>query len=197
MQEKLEKQVVAKKTVPKENKAKANKDRVNNNMRDIMVDKIVLHICAGEFGPKLEKAKKILGIITSGKTPQDTKAKVRLPKWGLRPGLAIGSKVTLRGNTATEFLKRALKARGFKIDKRSFDKVGNFAFGIKEYIDLEGMKYDPAIGIFGFDVMVNLKRRGYRVKNRRIAKASVGRKHLITKEDAWDYVSKEFNVSFN
>jgi large subunit ribosomal protein L5 len=139
-----------------------------NKMRNVEVEKIVLHICAGEYGPKLENAKKILGLLTNNRKVSETKAKVKLPKWGLRPGLVIGAKVTLRGKPAEEILEKALKAKSYKLSKRCFDNAGNFAFGIKEYIDIEGMKYDPQTGVFGFDVMVNLRRKGSRVKKQKI-----------------------------
>ncbi|MEM0353522.1 MAG: 50S ribosomal protein L5, partial [Archaeoglobaceae archaeon] len=61
--------------------------------------------------------------------------------------------------------------------------AGNFSFGIQEHIDLPGVEYDPDIGVFGMDVCVSLKRRGYRVAERRIARAKVGSKHRITKEE--------------
>jgi len=175
--------------------AKDLASKKENKMREIKVDKVVLHICAGEFGPKLDNAKKILGLLTNGRKPADAKAKVKLPKWGLRPGLIIGSKVTLRGKDAEELLKKSLKAKGYKMSKRSFDDSGNFAFGIKEYIDIEGMKYDPQTGVFGFDVMVNLKRRGYSVKHRRLKPTTIGRLAKIKKEDAQEFVVKKYNVT--
>ena len=39
-----------------------------------------------------------------------------------------------------------------KILLRSFQDNGNFSFGIKSYIDIPGEKYDPEIGLMGFDV---------------------------------------------
>jgi len=177
----------------KESKKK-DKSTGSNAMRDIIVDKVVLHICAGEFGPKLEKSKKLLGLLTNGRKPADTKAKVKLPKWGLRPGLVIGSKVTLRGTDADVLLKRTLKAKALKLNAKSFDNEGTFAFGIKEYIDVEGMKYDPQLGIFGFDVIVNLRRKGFRVKHRKLQPAIVGKNARITKKEAQDFIAKKYNV---
>lgn len=174
---------------------KEKKDKKSNKMREIIVDKVILHICAGEFGPKLDNAKKILGLLTNGRKPADAKAKIKMPKWGLRPGLIIGSKVTLRGKDAETLLQKALKAKEYKLKKRSFDTSGNFAFGIKEYIDIEGMKYDPHIGVFGFDVMVNLRRKGYSVKNRRLKPTSIGKNCKISKEDAQEFVVKKYNVA--
>ena len=71
---------------------------------------------------------------------------------------------------------------------RSFDKEGNFGFGIREHIDLPGIKYDPKLGILGFDVLVTLKKIGYRVKVRKIKKKRVGKKQRVTKEEAIEFV---------
>ena len=163
-------------------------------MRNIELDKIVVHICAGEFGNKLNNAKKILGLLTNGRKPIDTVSKTKLPKWGLRPGLKIGAKIILRKKEAEEFLKKALKAKGFTINKRSFDKNGNVAFGIKEYIDIEGMKYDPTLGVFGFDVMVNTKRKGFRVKKRRLKPSKIGKNHKINRDECQKYFIDTYNV---
>ncbi|HDN96003.1 MAG TPA: 50S ribosomal protein L5, partial [Thermoplasmatales archaeon] len=63
-----------------------------------------------------------------------------------------------------------------------------------EHTDFEGVKYDPEIGIFGMDVCVTLERKGYRIKRRKRAKTKVPRKHRITREEAMEFVKKEFNV---
>lgn len=165
-----------------------------NAMKDIKIDKVVLHICAGETGAKLDNAKTVLGLLTNGRKPAPTKSKTKLPKWGLRPGLVIGTKITLRGKESQSFILKALKAKGSALSRRSFDKSGNFAFGIKEYIDVEGMKYDPKMGIFGFDVMVNLKRNGYRVKARNIRPTKVGSNGLISRDEAQEFVRDKYKV---
>jgi large subunit ribosomal protein L11e len=47
-------------------------------------------------------------------------------------------------------LERGLKVKEYELRKRNFSETGNFGFGISEHIDL-GIKYDPAIGIYGMD----------------------------------------------
>ncbi|MDD4983503.1 MAG: 50S ribosomal protein L5 [Candidatus ainarchaeum sp.] len=165
----------------------------NNAMRELQLDKVVLHMCVGDNAGKLQNAKEILVRLTEMK-PVETKAKTRLPKWGIKPGLPIGTKVTLRGKKAKEILARVFKAYKNQIKSKSFDENGNFALGVKEYIDIQGMKYDPKLGLLGFDVIVNLKRRGYRVKNRLLYRKSIGNTHKVTKEDAVAYVNKTFGV---
>ena len=58
--------------------------------------------------------------------------------------------VTVRGPKAEEILERGLKVKEYELKKRNFSETGNFGFGISEHIDL-GIKYDPAIGIYGMD----------------------------------------------
>ncbi len=159
-----------------------------NPMREIRIEKVTVNIGVGESGERLEKAYKLLERLT-GRKPVKTKAKVKVPKWGIRPGLPIGVKVTLRGDAALRFLKRVLEAKDNKIPARSFDERGNFSIGVHEYIEL-GEKYDPEIGIFGMDVTVTLERPGYRVKRRK-NRGRVGKRHLITKEEAINW-AKEF-----
>ncbi len=54
---------------------------------------------------------------------------------------------------AEEILERGLKVKEYELRKRNFSETGNFGFGISEHIDL-GIKYDPAIGIYGMDFYV-------------------------------------------
>ena len=166
-----------------------------NPMRSVFLEKVVIHICTGETGPKLEKAKQILQILTNRK-PVETKAKVKLPKWGLRPGLPIGVKVTLRNKHADAFLRKALEAKSFTLSRKSIDDTGNFAFGVPEYIDIKGMKYDPKIGIFGFDVIVSLKRNGFRIKYRHLKRKKLNKGLRITRAETEAFLSKNYNVKF-
>ena len=76
------------------------------------------------------------------------------------------------------------------------DKEGNFAFGIKEYIDIPGMKYDMDIGIIGLEVSVTLKRPGFRIKRRTIKKKKIPSRHKITKDEAISFVKEKFGVKF-
>jgi len=186
------KKVTAKKeTVKKEKKY----TKADNPMKNISLEKIIVHICTGETGPKLDKAKIVLQMLTNRK-PVETMAKIKLPKWGLRPGLPIGIKVTLRGKDADAFLKKTLDAKAYTLNKRCIDESGNFAFGIAEYIDIKGMKYDPKIGIFGFDVIVSLKRKGFRVKYRHLKRKTMNKDLRITKTETENFLTKNYNVKF-
>ncbi|MGC8912960.1 MAG: 50S ribosomal protein L5 [Thermoplasmata archaeon] len=164
-----------------------------NPMRRIKLEKVVVNIGVGEGGERLQKAEKVISMLT-GRKPAITRAKVTNRDLGVRKGMSIGVKVTLRGKEAEEFLKRALWIRENKIAEYSFDPYGNFSFGIADYTDFEGMKYDPNIGIFGMDVCAVLTRPGKRVETRKRARSKVSKKHRITREEAMKFLKEKFNV---
>lgn len=163
-----------------------------NNMKNIRIEKITLNIGAGKEQTKLEKGVLLLKNIT-GVNPVKTVTHKRIPTWGLRPGLPIGCKITLRNAAAKELLIRLLKAKEDKLSASQFDG-GNIAFGITEYIDVPGVKYDPKIGIMGFEVCITLERPGYRIKRRRLLRRRLNKKHVITKQEAIEFMKKEFGV---
>ena len=76
-----------------------------NPMQEIRIEKITLNIGAGKDQLKLEKGIKLLKNIT-GIEPVKTTTSKRIPEWGIRPGLPIGCKITLRKKEAEKLLKR-------------------------------------------------------------------------------------------
>ena len=164
-----------------------------NAMKEIRIEKVTLNMGVGEAGDELKRAASILQLVSNAK-PVNCACKVKQPTWGIRIGLPIGVKTTLRGAKATDFLEKAFTAKEKKLRKKSFDKNGNFGFGIKEHIDLPHVKYDPKMGILGFDVLVTLDRRGYRVKKRKLRKGAVGKKHAVSKDEAMAFVQEKFGV---
>ncbi len=165
------------------------------DMKEIKVEKVTLNIGTGKPGPELEKALKLLNKI-SGRKPCETKTKKRIPTWGIRPGLSIGCKVTLRGEEAEKLLQRLLTAVEHKIDPRKIDASGNLSFGVKEYLDIPGVDYDISIGIIGLDVAVTLQRPGFRIKRRKLRVKTIGSPHKITKEESQAFFENKFNVKF-
>jgi len=161
--------------------------------REIIIEKVTLNIGAGKSTDKLEKGVKLLEMITGAK-PVKTITNKRIAGWGLRPGLPIGCKVTIRKQKAEEVLKRLLGARDMKLNPRQFDNEGNIAFGIAEYTDIPGIDYTPDIGVLGLQVCATLQRQGFRIKRRRMRKSKIGKKHKITQQDAMDFFKKKFNV---
>ncbi len=166
-----------------------------NEMEEIGIDKVVVNIGVGQAGDRLNKASQVLKMLT-GHKPANTVARKSVRDFNIRKGLPIGVKVTLRRKDAEEFLKKALFVKDYKIPEYSFDRAGNAYFGISDHTDFKGMKYDPDIGIFGMDVAIVLKRRGgYRISRRRIKRSNVPNKIMVKKEEAIDFLQKNFNVT--
>ena len=163
-------------------------------MRKISLENVVLNMGVGRSGDVIEIAKKALDQI-SGKRSCARNAKETQRDWGVRKGEPIGAAVTIRGDDARELLKRLLEAKGNMVNGRSFDNFGNYSFGIREHIDIPGVKYDPQIGILGLGISVTLTRPGYGIRRRSKHKASVGKSHIITSQEAKDYLVKEFGVT--
>lgn len=162
-------------------------------MKEIKIGKVTLNVGAGKDQNKLEKGIMLLKNIT-GIDPIKTFTNKRIPTWGLRPGLPIGCKLTLRKKKAEEILLRLLDAKDNTLSPQQFDKEGNIAFGIHEYIDIPGIEYEPKIGVMGLEVCITLERPGYRIKNRRIMKRKVPTKHKINREEVIEFMKKKFNV---
>lgn len=165
-----------------------------NVMKEIQIEKLTLNIGAGRDEKVLTKAVKLLKNIT-GITPVQTVTNKRLAAWGLRPGLPIGAKITLRGDDVKPLVQRLLRSKDNVIKASWFDNYGNISFGIHEYVDIPDVKYDTEIGILGLQVSLTLSRPGFRVKKRKIRKSSIGTHHLITREEAIQYVTEVFGVS--
>jgi len=146
------------------------------------IEKVVVNISVGKSGEPLEKAAKVLKDLT-GQNPCKRKAKKTIRDFGIRRGEPIACIVTLRKQVATEFLKKVFLVIDNKISREHFDNYGNFSFGIKEHIEIPGVRYHPEIGIFGMDVCVSLCRSGYRVKIRRRGRGKIGSKHTLTPEE--------------
>ncbi|MBR9690087.1 50S ribosomal protein L5 [Candidatus Woesearchaeota archaeon] len=164
-----------------------------NPMRKISVEKITLNFGAGKDQNLLKKGVKLLKMI-SGVDPVETKTNKRIAQWGLRIGLHVGTKITLRGKEAQELLKRLLKAKDDVLSEKMFGPNGNFSFGIPEYIDIPGTKYDPDIGIMGLEVAVTITKPGYRVKQRKIRPAKIGKKHALNAQQSIEFMKKEYGI---
>lgn len=157
------------------------------------IEKVVVNLSVGKSGEPLEKAFKVLKEI-AGQTPVKKNAKTSIRDFGIRKGEPIACVVTLRRQAAIDFLKKILVVKDNKVSKSSFDDRGNFAFGLKEHIEIPGVKYDPDVGIFGMDVCVTLNRPGDRVADRRKRKARVGHKHVLTPEESILFTKQTLGV---
>src|SRR5208337_4502104 len=103
-------------------------------MRDVYIDKIVVHMGVGESGEKLVKAENIMKTITK-QTPIRSIAKKTQPAFSIRKGAPIGCKVTLRGKPARDFFETSLKIVDKTLFESQLDTSGNFSLGIEEHTD--------------------------------------------------------------
>src|SRR3989344_5289498 len=106
------------------------------------------------------------------------------------------SKITLNigAGKNEDLLKKGLKLLQ-KLSPKNFDMEGNFAFGIPEYIEIEGLEYDPELKIIGLEVAVTLERRGFRIKHRKIKAKEVGKAHRLNKEESIAFMQKKLGVT--
>jgi len=195
---KQEKPKTAKKKVaPKTTKQIKTKSKMDPEKKKELyfpkVDKVTVNIGVGEAGERLKKAEKVLQNLT-GQKPIETLSKTTNKDWGLRKLMPIGCKVTLRGSRAEQFIVEALSTRENKMADYSFDDEGNLSFGIPDHTLFKSQKYDPNIGIFGMDINITMKRPGYRIKNRRIARRRIPHKHRVKREETMKLFSEKFNV---
>lgn len=166
-----------------------------NRWRQLRIAKVVVNIGVGESGERRAKAERVLTMLTKQK-PVATRSHATNRDFGIRVGQEIGAKVTLRGESATDFLRRALEARDNQIDPDSIDADGNFSFGIRDYTDFTGMKYDPGIGIFGLDVTVEVGRAGWRVRDRRMRPSALPPHVRVTADETRQLLVEQFGATF-
>jgi large subunit ribosomal protein L5 len=147
-------------TVVREELAKEFK--YGNRMQIPRVEKIVLNMGVGEAvndRKKVDAAAKDLSMI-AGQRPVITRARKSIAVYKLRDGMAIGCKVTLRGDRMYEFLDRLVtialpRVKDFRgLNPKSFDGRGNFSMGLKEHIVFPEIDYDQVDQIWGMDVIV-------------------------------------------
>jgi large subunit ribosomal protein L5 len=162
-------------------------------MRRIAIEKLVINIGVGEAGERLVKASQVLEMLIDRKTVQ-TLSNTTNKDLGIRKDMPIGVKVTLRGQEAVDFFKRAMWVRQNRIANYSFDHEGNCSFGITDYTDFEGMRYDPQIGIFGMSISVVFARPGKRVQLRRHARHRIPVKHRTTVEEIKQFLTDEYEI---
>ena len=133
-----------------------------NPMQAPRMDRVVVNMGVGDSlkdGKMLDAALEDLQVIT-GQRPIVTKARKSIAGFKLREGMAIGAKVTLRGDRVWEFLDRLLalaipRIRDFRgLDTKSFDGHGNYTIGITEQLIFPEVDYDKVLKIRGMDITV-------------------------------------------
>jgi large subunit ribosomal protein L5 len=133
-----------------------------NPMRVPRLEKIVVNMGIGEAvrdAKVLDGAIEDLATIT-GQKPLVTRARKSIANFKLREGMAIGAKVTLRGDRMWEFLDRLLatalpRIRDFRgLNARAFDGSGNYTLGLTEQLVFPEIDYDKVDAVRGMDITV-------------------------------------------
>ncbi len=170
-----------------------DKNKKINKMRLIEIEKIVLH-CGGTED-KLEKSRVLLEKITNKeKKIYIVKSTRRIPAFGISPGKQSGCKVTIRNKEKIKnLLERFFSTLDNKISKKQVVE-NQVCFGIPEYIEVPGLEYERDIGILGFEIDVVFKRKGKRVKMRKIKRGNLPKKQQVTKEEIIEYLIKNFEL---
>jgi len=158
-------------------------------MRNVKIEKVVLNI--GGTGDKLEKGFILLQKLT-GRKPIKIKATKRIPTWGVKPGLEVGTKVTLRGEEAEKMIKKVLPAIENTLKERQI-KSNFVSFGIPEYIEIPGMEYIREVGIMGFEMTIVFVRSGKRVEKKK-AKRGKATKQVVTVKEIEDIMITKFKT---
>ena len=159
------------------------------------ITKVSVNIGVGEGGERLVNAESVLQLVT-GVKPQRTLGRIQNRDLKVRQGAPIGCKATMRKQEdIMEFLTNAFDCRDKTIPSWNFDREGNLSFGVRDYTDFPGQKYDPDIGIFGMDITAVVERPGHRVSRRRRAKSKVGMKHRVTADESRAWFVENFNIS--
>ena len=150
------------------------KDLYNSEIKDAMVkkfgyknvmeipklEKVIINMGVGEAKENakiLDSAVKDMETI-AGQKAIITKAKKSIANFKIREGMAIGCKVTLRGEKMYEFVDRLVnlalpRVRDFRgVNPNSFDGRGNYSLGIKEQLIFPEIDYDKIDAVRGMDI---------------------------------------------
>ena len=138
------------------------KFQYKNVMEIPKLEKVVINIGVGDAvgnAKALEAAVNDLTII-AGQRPVITKAKKSIANFKVREGMALGTKVTLRGERMYEFLDKLInvalpRVRDFRgVSATAFDGRGNYALGLKEQLIFPEIEYDQVERVTGMDIIV-------------------------------------------
>ena len=133
-----------------------------NPMQIPRLEKIVLNMGIGEAVADRKKVENAAGdlALIAGQRPVITRARKSIATYKVRENMALGAKVTLRGDRMYEFLDRLVtlalpRVKDFRgLNPKSFDSRGNFAFGLREHTVFYEIDYDKIDEAWGMDVIV-------------------------------------------
>ena len=133
-----------------------------NVMQIPKIEKVVLNMGVGEAVGNPKVLDVAIGDLTTiaGQRPVVTRAKKSIAAFKIREGMAIGTKVTLRGERMYQFLDKLLnvalpRVRDFRgVSPKAFDGRGNYTLGIKEQLIFPEIEYDKIDKIRGMDIVI-------------------------------------------
>ncbi len=133
-----------------------------NVMEIPQVVKVVINMGVGEAvgNPKVLDAAVADLTTIAGQKPIVTRAKKSIAAFKIREGMAIGTKVTLRGERMYHFLDKLLnislpRVRDFRgVSPRAFDGRGNYTLGVKEQLIFPEIEYDKVDKVRGMDIVI-------------------------------------------
>jgi len=163
-------------------------------MKSLKINKLVINIGTGSDESLQANAKRLIEAIT-GRKSADEISRTRNPSFKIAKGQKIGAFVTVRGDDAKKLAVRLFEAVDNRI-KETAVTSNSLSFGIPEYIDISGVKYDPKVGMLGMNVNLSFRRSGLRVALRKRQNARIPARHrTVSKEEIIGYIKKEFGVS--
>lgn len=162
-----------------------------NVMQEFKLEKVVLNI--GGTAEKLEKGFILLGKI-SNKKPIYVKATKRIPTWNVRPGLEVGTKVTLRGKDADDMLRKLLPAIDNTLKSKQIQN-NFFSFGIHEYIEIPGIEYIREVGIMGFEITAVFSKPGKHSETKKVKRGKRPKRIVVTKEEIINYLETKYKTN--
>ena len=132
-----------------------------NVMEVPKLEKVVINMGVGEAKDNSKLLDSAIADLEkiSGQKAYVTKARKSVANFKIREGMAIGCKVTLRGERMYEFVDRLInlalpRVRDFRgVNPNAFDGRGNYALGIKEQIIFPEIEYDKIDKVRGMDVI--------------------------------------------
>jgi large subunit ribosomal protein L5 len=135
---------------------------LSSTMQVPRLQKITLNMGVGDAKTEAKALDSAIDELTTiaGQRAQVRKARKSIAGFKLREGMAVGARVTLRGDRMWEFLDRLVsialpRIRDFRgLSPRSMDGRGNFSLGIREQIIFPEIDYDQIAGIRGLDVAI-------------------------------------------
>lgn len=126
------------------------------------IEKITINMGVGEAIADKKVMEFALSDMTkiAGQKPVVTKARKSIATFKIRTGYPVGCMVTLRKQKMYEFLDRLVnialpRVRDFRgLNSKSFDKNGNYSFGVREQIIFPEIEYDKIDELRGMDITI-------------------------------------------